>query len=86
MDLADKLIAQQQELVTDDNGEELKVFRDNVGLSCFVKDPTNPLEALCLRSWLPAPPCWLRALATFPAGPLRKTRASSQKRVRFLCW
>lgn len=46
MDLADKLIAQQQELVTDDNGEELKVFRDNVGLSCFVKDPTKPLEAI----------------------------------------
>lgn len=46
MDLADRLIEQQQNKVLDDNGSELKVFQDDIGLSTFVKDPENPVEAI----------------------------------------
>ena len=46
MDLADKLIAQQQEYTIDENGSEWRVFRDNIGLSTYVKDPDNPSEII----------------------------------------
>ena len=46
MDLADKLIQQQQEKVVNSDGEELKIFQDNTGLCTYVKDPENPVEAI----------------------------------------
>lgn len=46
MDLADKLIAQQQNRTVDENGREWKVFQDNIGLSTYVKNPDKPVEAI----------------------------------------
>lgn len=46
MDLADKLIQQQQEKVVNSDGDELKIFQDNTGLCTYVKNPDNPVEAI----------------------------------------
>lgn len=46
MDLADKLIAQQQSKTVDDSGTEWKVFQDNIGLSTYVRNPDKPVEAI----------------------------------------
>lgn len=46
MDLADKLIEQQQSRSIDENGGEWKVFQDDIGLSTYVKNPDKPVEAI----------------------------------------
>lgn len=46
MDLADKLIQQQQEKVVNSDGNELKIFQDNTGLCVYVRDPERPVEII----------------------------------------
>lgn len=46
MDLADKLIQQQQEKVVSSDGNELKIFQDNTGLCVYVRDPERPVEII----------------------------------------
>ena len=46
MDLADKLIQQQQEKVVNSDGNELKIFQDNTGLCTYVMDPERPVEVI----------------------------------------